>query len=306
MATSSLTSHAAASRVPWLLVPSDVLHLVSTGSWVGGLLFLVIAVPVVMRVLVPGSGARTQLLALLLSHFAPVALISVALLVVTGTLQSIFQLGLWENLLGSSYGRALVIKIAVFGATLALGAYHFLSLAPRLRRYAQSTSSDDGAGSLQAGHWQRFFFRSVRLEMILGALILLVVGGLTSLSPPPHLTSGSPSTPLLVRQGQAGDLTYRIVVSPGHIGVNRFEIELKQGATGQPLTGAGRVLLQFTMEEMDMGVQQVPLEPVAGRPGFYTTTESVLSMAGTWHMRLLVRRDGFDDVRVEETLVMTA
>jgi putative copper export protein len=69
MVTTSLASHAAANRDAWLLVPADVLHLVSTGFWIGGLLALVGIVPVALRALVPGTGDRTRLLARLLPYF---------------------------------------------------------------------------------------------------------------------------------------------------------------------------------------------------------------------------------------------
>jgi copper transport protein len=99
MVTTSLDSHAAANRDAWFLVPADVLHLVSTGFWIGGLLSLVGIVPVAVQALVPGTGDRTRLLARLIPHFSLIASVSVIILVVTGTVQAVIQLGSMETLI---------------------------------------------------------------------------------------------------------------------------------------------------------------------------------------------------------------
>jgi hypothetical protein len=55
------------------------------------------------------------------------------------------------------------------------------------------------------------------------------------------------------------------------------------------------------MLEMDMGIQEADLHPVAKQPGHYATTDSSLSMAGQWQITLLVRRTSFDEVKTSFT-----
>jgi hypothetical protein len=81
------------------------------------------------------------------------------------------------------------------------------------------------------------------------------------------------------------------------IGENTFEVALKN-TEGKTLGNTELVLSRFLMLDMDMGVQEVELQPLAGRPGYYGTRASVLSMAGSWQITLIVRRTGFDDVRI--------
>jgi copper transport protein len=300
MVTTALASHAAANRDAWFLVPADVLHLVSTGCWIGGLLALVGIVPAGLQALVPGTGARTRLLARLLAHFSLIALVSVLLLVVTGTVQAVIQLGSVDAFLTSSYGRALALKSILFVLLLCLGAYHLLSVSPRMNAFAERTDEQEGAGSLAAGKLQRAFRRTVRTEAFLMVVLLLVVGGLTSLSPPPPgRVASSPGGPF-IRQGQVASLSYQLVINPGKVGENTIEVVLSD-THGKPIQGADAVIVRLRMLEMEMGVQEADLHPVVKQPGHYATTDSSLSMAGQWQLTLLVRRRGFDEVNISWT-----
>ena len=301
MLTTSLDSHAAASHDAWLLLPMDLLHLVSTGFWVGGLFAFIGIIPIVLGVLRPGTGDRTRFFAQIIPHFSLSAIVSVIVLAITGTVQAIFQVGSFAAMLTSSYGRALDIKIAFFIVLLCLGAYNLLRISPRMRSFAASRADDSGAASLAAGKLQRTFRATVRTEALLALCVLLVVGALTSLSlpPPPAYSASSSATRTsgpYIHQGQAGDLKYQLVLNPGRVGENTIEVALSD-SHGKPVQKADAVIVRFTMLDMDMGVQEEQLQPVANHPGYYSTTSSDLSMAGHWQIKLVVRRAGFDDVQ---------
>ena len=296
MLTTSLNSHAAASQNAWLLIPLDVLHLVSTGFWIGGLFSFIIIIPPVVAVLVPGTGDRTRFFARLIPHFSRVAIVCTIILGMTGTGEAIVQLGAFDALLSSAYGRALVIKTCLFLLLLCFGAYNLLGISPRMNAFAQSRVKDEGAGSLAAGKLQRLFRRTVRTEALLMVFLLLVVGGLTSLSPPPRNSSPTAGGPFM-RQGQVSNVNYRLVINPGKIGENSVEVALTD-TKGSPIEGADAVIVRFTMLDMAMGVQEERLQPVPNQPGYYTTVGSDLSMAGRWQVTLVIRRTGFDDIQI--------
>jgi copper transport protein len=299
MTTTSLDAHAAAKAEAWLLLPFDLIHLVSTGFWIGGVFCLAILLPISVRKLASGSGESTQLLAALLPRFSVVAICCVVLLVVTGTIQAVFDVGSWEALWGSSYGQTLLIKIGLFVLLLALGAFHLLRISPQLRAFAAPAEGEVDVA--EAGKVRTTFGKSIRLEAALAVVLLVIVGALTSLSPPPPGASvksanQSGSAPLTY-QGKMDDLVYRLIVNPGRVGMNTFEVSLKE-RNGQPLTKADGVRLRFTMLDMDMGTQELDLMPVPDRPGHYTVNSIALGMSGHWKMTLLVYRTGFDDAQV--------
>ncbi|GHO43176.1 copper resistance CopC/CopD family protein [Ktedonospora formicarum] len=310
MMTTSLNSHAAANSNAGLWILFDVLHLSATGFWIGGLFAFILILPVSLRILLPGTGDRTRFFAALIPYFSRVAIASVICLLVTGLLEAgshvaggdWLSVSAWVALLTSPYGIALDIKVGLFVILLALGAFALRKVSPRMRAFAADSSPDTGASSLGAGLLQRVFRRSILVEGLIGVMVLLVVGGLTSLSPPTQLVSTSASK-AIVKQGTVGSLNYNLVANPGTVGSNVFSLQLSD-ASGKPVTSTESVLLRFTMLDMEMGVQEITLKPVTGKPGLYSATESVLSMAGDWQMTILVRRAGFDDARTSFRIVI--
>ncbi len=290
MLTTSLNSHAAASTYAWGLVPLDLLHLICTGLWLGGLAALVLALPVASSALQPGSGDRTRLFADLIPRFSRLAILSTLLLTFSGTIPAVTQLGSFENLLKSDYGHALLVKLGIFAILLVLGASHLLGISPRLKLYAKDP---EAARSFDAGKLQRRFRRSVTSEAIFALLLLVSVGGLTSLGP--LQSTATAQSQGFLQQGQAGDLTYRIAISSERVGSNTFEISLKNQA-GHPIEKA-EVLLRLTMLDMDMGTQQITIPAVTAHPGEYSTVNPLLSMNGHWQVTLLIRRANVEDVK---------
>jgi hypothetical protein len=104
-----------------------------------------------------------------------------------------------------------------------------------------------------------------------------------------------------------GDLSYSFVVNPGRVGTNTFAVDLRD-STGRPLKlrAGDSVFLRCTMTDMVMGIQKVPLTPVASEPGRYRAVASVISMGGHWQLTLLVRRLGFDDISATFDLTIAA
>jgi copper transport protein len=306
--TTSLDSHAAASALAWLLVPADVIHLISTACWLGGLFALVLTLPPAIRVLVPGTGDRTRLLAMLIPRFTTIALMNVALLLLTGTFQAVVQLHLLSAplndavnaLITTAYGRALLFKLLLFAVLLGFGAFNMLVVSRRLHTFAHTPDEENGASSLAAGRMQRIFQKAIRGEVLVAVGLLLVVGVLTSLSPPsqPGATKGTG-----IFQGTMADISYSLIITPGKVGSNAFEVALTD-QHGQPIQKTDAVLLRFAMLDMDMGEQQLRLDPVKNSPGHYHAIDDTLSMAGRWQVVLLVRRPGFEDVRTSLTYTL--
>ncbi|MFD7626283.1 copper resistance CopC/CopD family protein, partial [Streptomyces sp. NPDC059851] len=102
--TWAAAEHASAGIQVPLAVPVAVLHLLAMGVWLGGLVTLL----VVLRC--RGSGGRA-VPAAAIGRFSTLAFAAVAVLVGTGVYQSWRQVGSWEALSTTSYGRTLLVKI---------------------------------------------------------------------------------------------------------------------------------------------------------------------------------------------------
>lgn len=115
---------------------ADVAHALAAGLWLGAL----VALAVVLR----GAhgrrdGDRQAYEAL--RGFSGLGTIAVALLVVTGLVNSWFLVGLenLDGLLSTDYGRLLLLKLGLFGGMLALAAANRWLLTPRLGRTLDET-----------------------------------------------------------------------------------------------------------------------------------------------------------------------
>jgi copper transport protein len=137
----------------------------------------------------------------------------------------------------------------------------------------------------------------VGTEVVLGVLILVAVGLLTSLPPGRDALRAQGST-LTV---PAEDVQAVVRVAPGEPGLNTFETTLTQesGSAAE----VQRVTLRFTHLQMDMGTTDQRLEP--SPDGRYRALSGALSMPGNWDVQLIVRRAGVEDVRGRFQLTAT-
>jgi putative copper export protein len=110
-------------------------------------------------------------------RFSTVGVTAVALLAVTGTYRALAELGGLDDLTGTAYGQALLVKLGLFGLMLAVAGYNRLVLHPRLERAALGLDPDDrgSTGRLTV---------CVRGEMALAAGVLVMVGVLLATAPP--------------------------------------------------------------------------------------------------------------------------
>lgn len=108
-ATWALSEHASTGIQPGIAMPVDILHLLAVATWLGGLAALLVAL-----YKIPGIEREA------VRRFSQVAFLSVLVLVVTGVYQSWRQLGSWSALTGTSYGRLLLIKIALVGVLVGI------------------------------------------------------------------------------------------------------------------------------------------------------------------------------------------
>ena len=154
-----------AGLLPVLLVS---VHLLGVAFWLGAL----VALGLVTRD--PDAAAVA----------APVARFGAAALFVVGGLMAA-GLGLLWILLGdftelwrSAYGRYAMLKLSIVAGLLCLAAFNKLSLTPRLL-----------AGDTRALQALR---ASIRLELLLGGLILVATAALTTIAGPPALDERRP------------------------------------------------------------------------------------------------------------------
>ncbi len=79
---------------------------------------------------------RTRFTAQLIPRFSALALISVATLALTGVYSAVLQIGTFDALWNTLYGRALIVKLLIALPMIGLGAINLLIVTPRIKRAA--------------------------------------------------------------------------------------------------------------------------------------------------------------------------
>lgn len=166
------TGHGAATEGPGhgLHLAADILHAVAALIWLGAIFAFV---ALASRRIEADAVSRAELAAAL-GGFARVGTICVAVLLVTGLINSFYLVSVERafSLGVTPYGRLLAVKLAAFAAMLGLAALHRFRSTPALER--------DG-GSLSG------LRLSLGAELALGLLILALVGAMGMLAPPASL-----------------------------------------------------------------------------------------------------------------------
>lgn len=180
--------HAAATQGNARLVhlAADSIHLLGAGIWLGGLLPLFILLGWARKSPDPSWVAIAQEAT---RRFSILGLLSVGSLTLTGMVNGWILVGNFPPLVGTRYGRLLLVKLSLLLPLIGIAAVNLLRLKPQL--LATSSGSSETLKELL-----RRLARNAIAEACLGAMILLIVGALGVTPPARHI---QPSWPFSFR-----------------------------------------------------------------------------------------------------------
>ena len=281
--TASMISHSAALLAdPLTATVIDLAHLVAAGIWVGGLIQLASAY-LLTRPLT--SQLRSTLNLQLIVQFSLLAAFAVGLLTATGSYLSSVHIATWTALLGTTYGRILLGKIALMGPLLLIAAFNLLYVKPRLR--ALVGADPEGAASILAR-----FGTFLRVEAVVALLVILAAGLLTDAQRGADAPLIADDAGRAVLQQQVEDLNFTMTIEPALVGNNTFDIAVTD-AEGQPVTDIAAIDVRFTFLEQSLGSDEVV--PTQIDDGLYRLEGAFISLIGEWQVEVAVRRPGTYD-----------
>jgi copper transport protein len=275
-----LAGHAGQKSPRGVALPLDAVHLTAASIWLGGLIGLLVFWVSV------GRERRVAALAYVVPRFSAVAFVSVLVLVGSGIGQSLLELPTLGSLWQTSYGKALLVKIALLAAALVLAAVNLARTKPRLQAAGMRPSLGPGAALLLR--------RMVQGEIVFVAGALFAAAVLTSLPPPASALARVKNIAARVGPGPVstelakGPYRVHVSVAPNKAAVaNAFTVRLTRN--GQPVKGA-QVISRFDMLDMEMGEQSYQLREV--QPGTFSKTVPALVMVGHWGLQFEVTPPG--------------
>jgi putative copper resistance protein D len=150
---------------------ADILHLIAAAAWGGALIPLALLLHAARRDPAETSAVIARKAVL---RFSPLGILSVGTLVATGAINTWVLAGSVPALIGTDYGRLLLVKVGLFLVMLSFGAINRLWLTPHL---APVVSASATAAAL------RQIERNSMIEAGLAAIIIAIVALLGTLPP---------------------------------------------------------------------------------------------------------------------------
>jgi copper transport protein len=277
----ALVGHTRTFGPGWLVPAGDMLHVAAAAIWLGGIIALVLTLSRSSR-LKPAEAART------VAGFSAIAAIVVSVLVAAGTVLAWRILNSWSALVSTAYGVALLTKIGLAIAVVALAAYNRFSLVPTIT--ADPDHATDGPA------WRRLR-TTVRAEAAVLVAIVAATGVLVTQSPVEDRAPAGTDQPALIQEA-LGTATATIRLTPGTVGVNSLELTIVD-ADGEPIEPVALPELSVSLAEIGVGPLDRPLSQTA--PGRYEAIAD-FPLAGTWTLHLAVRTTTFDYPTAEFTV----
>jgi hypothetical protein len=139
----------------------------------------------------------------------------------------------------------------------------------------------------------------VRLESVLGLLVVAVTATLTAIpSPPPRPIPPDKQIPFNSRLEEIelaeNDLRAFVALAPNYIGWNRYLIVL-QDMAGEPVRDAERVRLRFYLPQAEVRTEWLSAQPAEN--GLYVANGQDMVAVGEWQIEVDIRGAGRDDAR---------
>ena len=275
--TPALGGHASVQSPTAVFFPADTVHVLGGSVWVGGVAFLLFALPAATAEL--ESSQRSGLLLSTLVRFSPIALGAVIAIAVTGVIQAYIDVRTVEALLNTTYGQLMIVKTVLLLLLMALGWVNRDRVIPSLTRLAAAAAAPGETGVLAR--------RTLRSEMALMLCVFGVTAALVSYAPPIDAASGPFSTNTTL-----GPALLEMTVEPAKVGLNTVHLYLIDAKSGTQFTQTKELTAKAELPSKRIG--PLPLRATAAGPGHYILSNAVLSPGGTWQITIIDRVSEFE------------
>ena len=301
LATPGLAGHASTGYLVPLALLTDLVHLAAAAVWLGGLALLAVAVLSEQEL----AQARQ-----VVPRFSSIALVAVAVVAASGTVQGWRQVATWDGLVSTTYGRLLLLKVGIVALLVAVAAGSRRLVQQRLVPATALADRPSGPGaallhSPDAGAALPQLRRAVSLEALLAAAVLLVTSVLVNAVPARSEAGAAGTGRDAITEDRPFSATLRsdkvwAVVTVALSGPRTYQLHLTlQQPDGQP-ADPPEVTADLHLPEQDTG--PLPLQLTKAGPGHYIGNSVTIPVAGGWQLRIRARLTEIDVVQLTTTV----
>jgi copper transport protein len=254
------------------------------------------------------AGPTTQTVVSSIERFSTVAFWSVVALVFSGTLNGLRQIGSTQGITATTYGRLLLIKIAMVVAVLVLGGLSRRSLGQRRAAIAERANSASPEPTVQsngspstalAGSRLPPALVAIRKRMAIESILAIAVVVVTALlvnSPPPVEVLGKPVTVTMRGTTFLLDTT----VAPAQAGTNRLHFYALTPEGQTQIVAAMTVTAALPASD----IAPIDLKVVRAGPNHFQALKADLPVKGAWRFTVDVQLDTFTAESVAATVTV--
>ncbi len=252
LVTVTLAGHAWTAPDRAVAVVSDLAHLGAVAVWTGGLVALLVALPLV--------ADRVALA----TRFSALALGAAAVVAVSGTVSGWQQVRTLDALTSTAYGRLLLAKVVGFVVLVGLGWVNRTRLVPLVARTVEPLT------------------RSLRVEVVVAAVVLGLTAALIHQAPARATVTEPFQTTVGIEEA-----TLDLTVDPATAGPNDLHLYFLDAAGTAPLPVDA---VEVTASTTDVEPRRLPVTPVS--TNHVTVAGASLPSAGTWTIEVTAIQAG--------------
>ena len=280
IATTTMMGHGASTEMaPPIIL--DYVHNLLSSIWIGGVIFLgFVILPSITKL---DANVRDKITISLIPRFSGMIIISLGILIITGPMLLWFLDSNVSSLTESTYGKLIMLKIAIASAMIAFGGFYQI-------RFTQQAKKD-----LKSTAIFKKLKKPLRFEAGLGIALLAVVALLVNSSlPAGEIQSVS------AEQGISGyeaslfseNARFDVTILPVGIGPNQINV-IVSGLDDQPLADISTVKIKVSnpLRSIAPIAAEVTENQITGQDVFTRySAEPTFSFAGIWQIELEAQR----------------
>jgi copper transport protein len=299
LVTISLTGHAVSGDLVPLAFVTDLAHLGAVSVWLGGLVVLIGAL--LWRGSSRAQPREIDEVGRVVGRFSQVAFGAVLVIVVSGAIQGWRQVGSYDALFETAYGRLLVFKVLLVAGMLVAASFSRTWVRNRAVTASRAMALSPGPGAVAASTNEGpaslpVLRRSVAAEVALAVAVLAVTAMLVNAVPGSATGDSGPGGPFAT-QVHGETLMVQVAIDP--VTVGQSDVKLTVTDHGLNPIEPEEVQASLTLPERDLGPITLALENTG--PGVYVASDVEIPYPGNWELDMAVRTSDID-----QTLLQTA
>ena len=275
--TYAASGHAESENPRWLTMTSYSAHLSAMAVWLGGLIYLLVAVlprrePAELRRVLP--------------VFSRTAMGCVIVLAASGTYQAWLGIGSIDAITGTRYGQLVLVKAGLFLGILGLANVSRVVVQRRYVRPVAYAMTDPLVEDRPQPPVSRMRW-SVLAEAVVAVGVLAVTAVLVSEPPGRAALAAQHAKARSAGVALGNGRTATVTLDPGRSGPVTVTVALSPGAKPQQLTATA------ALPDKQLGPIAIPLRASGAE---YTASSIVLPSPGRWTITLTIKTSEFDSI----------